>query len=478
MLDQHTEIGAQYQGPLTLNARGIRSALSTILKKNESGDFIEGTEMSLNDLGNLLNYLECIVMCDNIFLDGTLPPKDIAMTTSMINESDKMFGLYSTKNRPQTSFISVDSEKELCSLCKEAVEQSSELIKDLDVASIESIVSKPVRESDIEPFESCFKFDLNANERRELSQDIAKGVLNFNTFRGSKCVLGLLIAESETTDLYALVRSWFLTYRNNTKVKACLISALINRFRTNYINALSSIENAAYLADPSIEDLKTQQTQLLWKYVLKQIAIEKNELYAVERGNEVFKKKYLSFPIGMAVLLNTEENDPHALLETALELRNNRFNKLVVKKSKNRVIHNYNEDELAELQDLYFGKFHWKAKKSDKNTSNWFYKFTQFSIPAILGAAFVNTEVNIGLEEVTHSKEISSIAGALSGLLAEKGLRTVFGKMYKNSSDLKIYSDTVKDWSTFYEDAWMKEKGQNLIHNKVDKVFGRKLAFA
>jgi hypothetical protein len=132
------------------------------------------------------------------------------------------------------------------------------------------------------------------------------------------------------------------------------IAVLINRFRVNYVNSLAALRDAAYLADTTIEDLKSQQVVAFSRYFAEKIAAEhRAELSVATR--KLFDRHFRGAPLGFAILMNSRGKSAVQLLEEATRIRSAKFAAAAARETpQNRFLHQFDETEFSDFRDYLF----------------------------------------------------------------------------------------------------------------------------
>lgn len=463
----------QYTGPLALNSRSIQQAYCTLFNRDTDGNKLDDKQITINELTNLLSFLEAFVMSDGLYFDGTIPPLDLEVTKKNIYELKNKLGL--TKSLLGRKFnispIHTKNTEDLLNVCKESAEQASELIVTLDPQQILiNNIDEPVK-GNITNFLSLVKDNYQNNEmRKQVSLDILSEIVKGNpTFRGSKCVAGVLVAECENYDLLNIVKDK-LNLCKNEKQKRCLIAALINRFRTNYINAQASKKKAAYLANPNIESLKNQQILLLWKYIFRKL----KQSFENEMSNDLtklFKGEYRSFPIGFVVLMRTRSNNPFDLFETAFKIKEPIFNKIIAHKTpQKRFIHHFDEIEYQDLEEKLLSELYYEIDTEKHKKTPKFYNFMNFIIPVIIGVATGSAFTSF-VNDVNIASIITAKAAASSTSIVTKKMLNYLNPNRRYN----IYLDNFQKLKDFYVTSLKHEKIGKSLSDQVESIFKRKL---
>jgi len=339
-----TIVKTAYTGALAINVRNLNEAIYTIHKKTLQ-------PITVQELSNLLQFLESLVMSSNIYYDGTLPPSDLHNVTSLIDNLNLLDDFKSLKVNIKA--INFKKKQKVLNLCKSSIEQAFYLIKEIPNEDEKSYIN-----DDISSFESYFQkdgytFDDRQNDANILIEKILSGE---ETFRGSKCIVGILLAKVENMDVYSYIKELF-DFAQTDKEKRNLIAKLIDRFRVNYISEQATLKKAAYLANPAIENLRSQQTFLFWKYTMQKVSKELIHENSITNISQNSKQLFETFPVGLSILMNTPGKQPEALFETANLMKDNIFNAIMTSETpKERYIHSFSDAEFLDIQEKLFSE--------------------------------------------------------------------------------------------------------------------------
>lgn len=474
MHDNLKSTNIQYTGPLTLNARSIQQAYYTLFNRDSDWNNLTGREMTISELSNLLSFIEACVMTDRIYFDGTIPPDDVEKTINYIGQLKREIGAnkLTTKNKINISSIKSKNERDLLCVCKESVEQASELIRNLNPKEIlRNNIDEPVKGEISNFIKAINKNYKNFNSRKQESLNILSNIiLRKMTFRGSKCVAGILVSECEDYDLLDIVKEKFKLC-SNEKQQRYLIAALINRFRTNFINAQASKKKAAYLANPDIESLRNQQVVLLWKYLFRKLK-ESYQNKMSDDLNKLFRGEYKSFPIGFIVLMRTRSRNPFDLFETAFKIKEPIFNKIVTKKTpQKRFFHDFDKNEFQDLEEELLSNLYFEIDTGEKKDVPKYYNIINYLIPVIIGAAAASAYSffikEFDIQSIIAAKEITT---STSALIMKSSL-----KLMQPNRRYNIYLDNYQKLKDFYSKAVTNEKVGRSLSEQVNFIFKRKL---
>lgn len=463
---QPTSIPIKYTGSVSLNARTLTGVSQTLAGVDANGTPLQGRPMTMSELMQLLNYLEICVMSDRLYFDGTLPKHELELLAVQINALEKF------SNVDIVPIVASDS-RQLIGFCQNAAEQASELIREIDPSTlISNTTDRPVKQ--ISGFREAVLRDYpDKNARLEAAQQITFDLLSGrDSFNGGKCVVGLLTAELEQGDLLDIVAQKFRACSDDTE-QSYLVGALINRFRINYVNKLSSQDayEAAYLIDPSIESIQSQQIFLLWKYILKRIERKHMTVAHYEQIQHLFKGRYTTFPLGLAALLNRNSTDPFELLSKTLALKNRMFNEVSSKHTPQmRFIHQFDEKAFGDFQDDVLGD---AFEKVLKKRSKWC-EFVNNRIPEVIGMAASKAlsdligDMHFAMDFTAEYSTTVLLRDTLT-----KGLEMILPNRRYN-----VFLNNMQKLETFYKETLASHGDvERLLSKQVERIFNRPLVF-
>jgi len=366
-----------FNGALVLNQRSLRSALDN-LNAEKNGKAAQS--LGAPDLINLCLLLESIAFSNQLYVDGTLPPQDLALLDRSLDLTKRASGC------PVAVSQIHRTAEDLKNLFQESAETAGLLIHD-SLHALDSQKDKPLEE-DVDEF--CNVILDSAGQPRRLREERAaiyadaasRGV---DTFRGSKCAAGIMTAELEDLDLLETVAFHLRAAPADRSRK--IVAVLINRFRINYVNSLAASKKAAYLADMTIEDLRSAQVIIFWRYLAKKIA-ERHSIHLTPETRSAFDSNLSAAPLGFAILLNTRGNSPHDLVKEAFSIRDQRFAKRAAgMTAQDRYMHEMDANAFANFQD-YLYKSKWvelhNHSEREKFSKCW---WREIKLPFVAGVA-------------------------------------------------------------------------------------------
>jgi hypothetical protein len=222
----------RFDGSCCLNLRSIIGALDLL-----SGTSRKTEPITTEELTSVLWFVEICVMSNALYFDGTVPEADIA---AAMDEIQKMVKLHAVKEL-DIEPIRIESPMAILQHAKAAVLESSFILAKLKLAKKLDQAVKPL---DHETFQRALYEAAELGDPDRVSR--ALELINRN-FRGSKCVAALVAAGP---DALTVARR---AYEAHPDDGALVTSALINRFRLNYLNQLASWHKGAYAPDPGFE---------------------------------------------------------------------------------------------------------------------------------------------------------------------------------------------------------------------------------
>lgn len=429
-------IATEYTGPVTLNNRSIQTGLK-FLKGEYAGQPIEKSALK-----DLFNFLESYILSNQILFDGTVPPDQVQKT---VDDSAVLYkkGWLWKKNKYEIKPIEIKTPEKILKLSTDTICEASQLLLNIP-KKFDSKNSDSLPESDADAFCDVFKKakDLDYGKRKEFATEI----IHENKFIGSKCAAGILSSNLEGGKFYKEISSLVLSTKDHKSHKAILSSELVNRFRANFVNAMSASYGSAYLAHPSVEGLKTQQTMLLWRYLGKKLQSGGTASIQGELQKQVVSEMD-SFPYAFALIMHPEVDSIESLLEKADDLRDANFNQLSLSEDgvNKRYIHEMNQSDFERLEDKLFSKTFMKIRSYDSPYKDFLYKSKSFQIPALIGAS-------TALSSVMFEDTLEAAAFELSLMAGIKGASLGIQK-YQQKRKLNIYRDHFNKWKFLTNEA-------------------------
>jgi hypothetical protein len=295
----------------------------------------------------------------------------------------------------------------------------------------------------------------------------AAAAVGRETFRGSKCVAGMILANQEPVPLVQRAAARLLTGDESTQRKT--VAVLINRFRINYVNSLAAIRDAAYLADVSIEELKSAQVILFCRYLAEKILKTHVDQLSAET-RLLFDQDLITVPLGFAILMNSNAKSPIELVEEAVRVRDRSFTAGAARVTpQHRYIHQLSEDQFQNFRDFLF-KDNWvrlmkESELPDMSTS----RLRTIQLPVALGSVAGGAlgAVLAGPAGAAGGGALGNLAGVLIQYFAE-------GLAKGTLASRRVHSDHYRKLDRYLTVA-VKTDIIQPFSKKVESVFQRPL---
>ncbi|HEV7239742.1 MAG TPA: hypothetical protein VGQ36_10920 [Thermoanaerobaculia bacterium] len=449
-----------FRGGLAFNQRTVAAAVAALLNETASGKPARGTPLGITELTNILVLLESVAMSNGLYLDGTLPPKDIGHLQSILWRVRAQSGV------PLTIEFIRPPAAELPAMFHDAAEAASLLIaRDLELLDAQR--DTPI-EGEISGFIDAVRMAGNDPSGRLSAEFAAKTAADVvegrESFRGSKCAAGLLLAATEDVPIVERVLAHLDAADDQTQRK--VIALLINRFRINYVNSVAGFRDAAYLADVSIEDLKAAQVLLFSRYLAGKIVTSDAELLS-EATRQAFDRHFAAAPVGFAILLNSPGSSVLGLLEEAMRVRDLSFSAAAARATpQSRFVHQFSAEEFAAFQDYLF-KSQWIALMNENERAVFSRsELREVKIPAAIGAA---VGAIIG---AVAAGPLGAVAGSVVGSVVEHlSEQLATGRLGKRAVNVDQY----RRLRAYLSLAAKNDRVATPLRDKVETVFGRPL---
>lgn len=449
-MTKFTEVVTQYTGPITLNSRSLQTSLG-ILSGNRKGQDITRQELS-----DLLNFLEAYIHADKILFDGTIPDNQVQKTLDNSEVLHKKGWLWKEKNYELLP-IKPSNESETFANCQESATEASELIKNIQS---DGLKSKPLEDKDAQEFAKAFRIanDLSPQARKHYAEEL----IQKNEFVGSKCVAGILSSTLPESDYFKIVYKLISSHKNNPDYLRHVSAELINRFRANYINCISAQHSSAYVPHPRLEDLKSQQTMLLWRYLGKHLYNDKSVDFPLNQEDNLSNEAE-TFPFGFSLLMQTGIKSVEDLLQRADELRDTSFTKYMASEEvmNKRFIHTMDKESLTKLQDELFED----SLSSILDSEDINVKTKRFNMPALISLSSVLSGGLINDNFIAMLTEIGILA---SSKTLDIGLNKI-----EEKQKIRVYRDNYSKWGSLLERSLKNNTRHKFsLESRVQKIFG------
>ena len=373
-----------FHGGLAFNQRTLSGAVTTLIGEDDRGRRFDGVPMTLNELSAVLLLLESIAMSTGMYLDGTLPPADIERMETALWRLTAQSGA-----ECRVEFVRPAPDA-LVTMFREAADTGTLLMAD-GLSRLPDQRDEPMA-GDIAPFVAAVR-QLDGDATGERGAQFAKATaaaaaVGEETFRGAKCVAGLGLLPRGPDSIVTRASTLLQAADDQTQRKA--VAVLVNRFRINYVNMLAGTRKAAYLADVSIEDLKSAQVILFCRYLAQKLSeAHAGELTSTSR--DALDQQLRAVPLGFAILMNSTAAFPGELLHEATAVRKLGLGSAAALESpQDRFLHQLNDDEFGRFRDYLFkSQFIRLMNESERReilTTSWRTMYVPVGIAGVVGA--------------------------------------------------------------------------------------------
>ena len=451
-----------FRGALAFNQRTLSGAIKSLLGESSPK---APKSLSFSDLSNVLLVLESIAMSSGMCLDGTLPPADV---------TDMESALARIRDR---SGVALDVEflkppaATLHTMFKSAANAAALLINE-HLGSLDEQTDKPLSgDVDISKFVAGLESASNSTSAHEIALDIAdKAAVGVETFRGSKCLAALILADQDPIPLVELAAKTIVGAPEATQRKA--IAVLINRFRINYVNSLATLRDAAYLADTAIEPLKVEQVMVFSRYFAEKIAAQyRDELSVATR--KLFDQNLGGAPLGFAILMNSRGTSAPQLLEEATRIRSLEFVAAAARETpQKRFLHQFDEAEFSNFRDYLFSE-RWSNLVKPPERS----KFASCLWRTIQSPAAVGTAAMAGVALAVMALGPGALAaGAAVGGGLMLNLEQFAGAHVPSGTEANVVAiDQYRKLDKYFAAAAEDDRVVKALADRVERLFGRPL---
>lgn len=444
----------QYTGASLLNARQLNLSMC-LMQGDFSGDLEKPRHLTPQQVMQLLNVLETLAMSSQVLFDGSVQPADKAQ---LIKHNQ----YYRSLIKP-TEFTLSDEQLQCC---QQAAAQSSLLIKEW--------LQSPPRWGQQQPVSDRNATDFAQHLRDGLSQRFvdrkskARELLDNNSFRGSKCVAGLLLTIADRAPVdQPEVKDVTDAFDRATELgqQGELVAGLIDRFRVNFINELAAQHSAVYVAAPAIEDLKLQQSALLWRYLGRQLHNDAN-LHQLQQVSEQESEAIKSFPYGYALLMQKRVKTPTQLLDLLFKVRDDAVirQQAAERHSGKRFVHEWSTEEFADVHARLFDD---TLQQITSYQSPWHERLLDVGrscLPAILSIGSAGLGIVIPDSAMEGAVAMST---ASAGIALEKS-----PLLQRQQKTVKLYQDNYLRWNKLLNKASKQQQGGTHLFGRIEEIFG------
>lgn len=448
-----------YTGASLLNARQLNLSMSLMLGEQE-----RPKQLTKQQLMQLLNVLETLAMSSKVLFDGSIQPDD----KQQLKDHNHLY----RDLLKETSLVATD---QWLGCCQQAAAQSALLIKEWLESPERWSEQSPVAQKDAEKFKQALLegFTQKFTDRRKL----AKSTLTDNDFRGAKCVAGLLVTIAEQAPIDQPTVSDFTLAFNQAAQSdddAChktgqLASGLIDRFRVNFVNELAAQHSAVYVAAPAIEDLKAQQSALLWRYLGDRLQQE-SRLTDLQRLSQTESEALQSFPYAYALLMQKKVTSPSKLLDLLFKVRDDAViaQQAREEQSGKRFVHEWS---LEEFQDMHAGLFGDIFAAINNHKTEWHDNLLNIGrscLPALLSVGSAGLGIVIPESAVEGTVAVSMASASV----ALENANRLGGNKVSDGKSVKLYRDNYMRWNKLLDKAATQHSGGMSLQGRIEGIFG------
>lgn len=442
----------QYTGASLLNARQLNLSMQLITGEQKPA------ELSQHNVMELLNVIESLAMSSQVLFDGSIQQQD---KERLINNNR----LYQNLLKP--TLLATPEERLAC--CEHAATQSWLLIEQW-LSSPESWASeRAIPSADAVTFCQTLLdgLALEGAALRFYASQVAENL----SFLGAKSVAGVLLAVPDAAAQQKM-RQVVSQAAADEKLAGQFAAGIVNRFRVNFVNELAASHDAAYVAAPVIEGLKTQQSMLLWRYLGTQLQRSAQQQQADELRalSEQESAALNSFPYAYALLMNKRVKKPSQLLDLLFKVRDESVIRLQASEAGNRkrYIHNFSEQEFLDTQQALFADTYINLTNAQESWRDMLLNVGRSCLPAVLSVGSAGLGMVIP-DSVVESAAAVSMASA--GLLAERSR----GAVSSEAGRVKLYRDNYMRWEKLLGQATSRAAGGVRLQGRVEDLFGVKV---
>lgn len=447
----------RYDGSACLNVRSVMTASALLSSKDRSGQ-----PLRWSDLASVLWFVETCVTSRKLFFDGTVPRETVDRALEAVGRLKQGYDL----KLFEVSAILFEDPRDTLAAARDALVESRLLLEQL---TIDPGVDSPLDQSEHENFVQ--QLDLARSLPESKRADLALTWVS-DAFRGSKCLAGMMAAGRG-----ALEHAQGL-YERHGDQGPLLTSALINRFRLNYVNQLASQRRSAYVPDPGFELLTKQHVRLFKDYVLERLV--KNLKTGPEDPNILIENMRAETPlppIGLYALMATKAvNRPAGILETAYNefRKDDGLMKVIWRNTKGGIgLRKESQDDgyASEIEQYFYDHYKTLEKEAEgiKVLTSRTRTARTYLIPAVLKGLVKAVPDAIGL---------GGLWAVLYGVLRETGVEAsipfLSDRLLGEGCDSYISQYKSLKWDLQHDDAVKAPLAK--VAEQVERVFGRKLA--
>jgi len=442
----------QYTGASLLNARQLNLSMQLITGEQKPA------VLSQHNVMELLNVIESLAMSSQVLFDGSIQRQD----KERLIHNNRLY-----KNLLKPTLLATPEERLAC--CEHAAAQSWLLIEEW-LSSPESWTSeRAIPSTDATAFCQTLLegLALEGAALRVFAAQVAENL----SFLGAKSVAGVLLAAADTA-AQANLRQAVSQAAADELLAGQFAAGIVNRFRVNFVNELAASHDAAYVAAPAIEGLKTQQSMLLWRYLGTQLqrSAQQQQADKLRALSEQESVTLNSFPYAYALLMNKRVKKPSQLLDLVFKVRDESVIRLQASEagSRKRYIHNFSEQEFMDTQQSLFEDTYINLTNAQESWRDMLLNVGRSCLPAVLSVGSAGLGMVIP-DSVVESAAAVSMAGA--GLLAERSRNVASSE----DDRLKLYRDNYMPWEKLLGHATSRAAGGVSIQQRIEDLFDVKV---
>ncbi len=441
----------QYKGASMLNARQLKLSMQLMTGEQKPNT------LSQAEIMQLLNVIESLAMSMQVYYDGSVQDGD----KHLFEEHGKLY-------RGLLHAINLETPGETLRCAREAATQSRLLIQAwLAAETTQWAEEKPVSASDASAFYHAV-MDSAALSASQL-HDYAYALVKCASFRGNKAAAGILAAAPDADMRRRVVAA--VERARAADVLGGLVAGLINRFRVNFVNELAAMRNAAYVAAPVIEDLKSQQTMLLWRYLGQKLQADSEQVTQLQHLSEQESQTLQSFPYAYALLMNKRATSPSKLLDLIFKVRDENVIASQASVSRTRYIETFTAEEFSDLQERLFADTYSDLLSARSSFGSVLLNVSRSCVPAVLALGAAGSGLLTSDNMLASSIElgITSLGVSAAPLLMRAGASG-------SDNSAKLYRDNYMRWNKLLTHAAKhRSAGGVTLQSRIAEIFDVRL---
>ena len=413
----------------------------------------------------LLNVIESLAMSSQVLFDGSIQPQD----KERLVTNNRLY-----KNLLKATSLATVQERLAC--CEQAATQSWLMIDDWLTNPANWVDESPIADADAAAF--CRALHEGVALEGSALRSYAEQVADDLSFLGAKAVAGVLLAMPDSSARDTLRKALAHVQRSvrgdDTSLAGQFAAGIVNRFRVNFVNELAAKHDAAYVAAPVIEGLKTQQNMLLWRYLGNKLqdSVQQQQAEKLRTLSAQESAALNSFPYAYALLMNKRVKKPSQLLDLIFKVRDESVIRMQANEigNRKRYIHNFTEQEFLDTQQALFEDTYINLLNAQDSWRDMLLKVGRSCLPAMLSVG------SAGLGMVIPDSALESAAAvsmASAGLIAERS-RSTTGDT-SEAQRIKLYRDNYLRWHKLLDHATVRAATGTSLQARVETLFNVKV---